>query len=171
MKVLDPNPLASNADWITYTVILEVAGGVCIFLAVYKLYGFIHILGLQFSIPQITLAIELLANLGTTSCRYLIGHRFNYLTLVERFIYNIDPAPIDRAIYTFPATTVMITFSYPYSLIGALLIAFYWQETIYSCTNGNSGAIYLFLQRMRIPFLIFSIVFILIERIPIIASK
>jgi len=142
----DANPLASNGAWIPYTLITELGGIACILLAIYKLRGFIIALGVHFSIPQVTLVLEILAN-------------------IERLVYNIDPAPIDRGLYTFPATTVLITFSYPYSLISTLLIAFYWQETIDSCTKGTSGKVVLFLQRMRIPFIGFSVVFILFEHI------
>jgi len=146
MVTPDANPLESLVMWIPYTVILEIFCVISLVLACKKLYLFIAALGVEFSIPQVALSLDIFATL-------------------ERMFFNLDPGPIGWGLYNYPAETVLYTFSYPYTLIGALLLAFYWQETIVQTTKGAGSKVVAFLTKMKVPFIVLAVLFILFEHI------
>jgi len=111
----DPNEfqvLTEGGSFIFFTVFFEVYSGICLLLSLYKIQGFIAVYGIQMSVPQSVLCIEIFAS-------------------IERMIYMIDPV-FSNGIYPWRVENVFVTLSLPFSLASTLLIAFYWEEVMHS---------------------------------------
>jgi hypothetical protein len=95
--------------------------------------------GAKFSVPQIILGVQILANL-------------------VRLAQMVDPNGM-RAVYSYAANRVLATFTYPMILSSALLITLFWHE----CLVKVSIDINPFLSKMKIPFFVISAVMCIFE--------
>jgi hypothetical protein len=135
------NPWADAIITVSTVIVFRVIlGGFAASLAIfgsYKLAVFIKHQGSKFNIPQVVLALEVVANLW----------RVMYLT--------VDPLGCSF-VYGSAVNSFTDTVSIPYPTATFVLISFYWYEIV----TDASIMIYPFLNRLKIPF--FVITFILI---------
>jgi hypothetical protein len=121
-------------------VIFALWAGACSVLALVKLIGFVRSTGLRFNIAQICLLIELIANM----------FRLIYLSL--------DPIYAGR-IFLAHQAHMMITISWPLTIITTLLITLYWLELL----TQNRVRVPGFLSSLRWPFVGVSLLMVALE--------
>eukprot|EP01122_Echinamoeba_exundans_P015228 TRINITY_DN7133_c0_g1_i1.p1 TRINITY_DN7133_c0_g1~~TRINITY_DN7133_c0_g1_i1.p1 ORF type:complete len:558 (+),score=65.63 TRINITY_DN7133_c0_g1_i1:155-1675(+) len=115
------------------------AGAVCV-SALIKLIGFVRAKGIQFNIAQICLSIELICNL----------YRMIYFAL--------DPIYAGRLFLAYQAH-MMLTISWPFTIITTLLITLYWLELL----TKNRVLVPTFLSFLKWPFLGVSLFMVALE--------
>ena len=120
-----------RALWPLYILLIGGFNTIILFLAIYRIYGFIREYGLQSSLPQIVLAIELL------SC-------------VVRYLYILDPFSLYEII-PWGVHEAFLTNSFTLSLVTNALIAFYWQEVLHTLIPNQSEKILFKLDRFKWP--------------------
>ncbi len=120
-----------RALWPLYILLIAGFNTIIFFLAVHRIYGFIREYGLQPSLPQIVLAIELL------SC-------------VVRYLYILDPFSLYEII-PWGVHEAFLTNSFTLSLVTNALIAFYWQEVLHTLIPNQSEKISFKLDRFKWP--------------------
>eukprot|EP00029_Vermamoeba_vermiformis_P008798 TRINITY_DN4211_c0_g1_i1.p1 TRINITY_DN4211_c0_g1~~TRINITY_DN4211_c0_g1_i1.p1 ORF type:complete len:380 (+),score=13.91 TRINITY_DN4211_c0_g1_i1:27-1166(+) len=132
--------IESVASIVVFRVIL---GGFSVALVIYgsyKLAMFIRLQRSRFNVPQVCLALEIIANLW----------RVMYLV--------VDPLGCNF-VYGSAVNSFTDTVSIPYQIATFALVAFYWFEII----NQASIKIYPFLNRLKIPFFVITFLLIAID--------
>mmetsp|Transcript_14966 Transcript_14966/g.20930 ORF Transcript_14966/g.20930 Transcript_14966/m.20930 type:complete len:459 (-) Transcript_14966:52-1428(-) len=116
--------------WDAYSVIFGLYTAACLLLAGYKQYLFIDLHGIQASVPQ--------------GCLFL-----NILSSIFRLLICIDP-PYTRGIFPFQFSAVLDLLNYPILLCASLLMAFYWEDAMRAAKVHAIPT----LQKMKKPFII-----------------
>jgi glucan phosphoethanolaminetransferase (alkaline phosphatase superfamily) len=117
----------------------------CMILAIYKLQLFIRYHGVEFSLTQITLILQILANL-------------------ERLVFVLDPVQDSgRGFLTFGAFSVLWTLSFPWSLACTLLISLYWYETLKNFSETQVKIKVTPLRKMKIPYIIIVTILVVLD--------
>jgi hypothetical protein len=130
--------IVSAAVIVVFRAILPAACVGLIGYALYKLILFVRFQGSQFNVPQVCLALEIIANLlrliylpvDPFACFGVYGQTFSFIT----------------------------TISFPYEIATFILITFYWYEAL----TDPSIKIYPFLARFKPFFFVFIILFIVV---------
>jgi hypothetical protein len=138
------NPWTDVINSVAILIIFRVfTGGFSVALVIYgsiKLAKFIKYQGSRFNVPQVCLALEIIANLW----------RVVYLV--------VDPLGCNF-VYGSAVNSFMDTVSLPYQIATFALVAFYWFEII----SQASIKIYPFLIRLKIPFFVITFLLIAID--------
>lgn len=131
--------LAHPATIAVFDVLLPLLSLVTVIFASHKLIITMKAQGIQVSVPVVFLTLECVSGL------------FRLLFLA------IDPFG-KRGVWPYPAWTVLISISWPITLINTLLIALFYKEL-------DAGALRmgLFLDEMQIPYVIISVFLVVIE--------
>lgn len=79
----------------------------------------------------------------------------------------LEPDSCGRGIIPWRGQYALYTMSWPYSMIAAMITAFYWMETMDRLSGrvGLSKDMMVSLKRMKIPAIIISVLLILIDHI------
>eukprot|EP01125_Pyxidicula_operculata_P004858 TRINITY_DN1809_c1_g1_i3.p1 TRINITY_DN1809_c1_g1~~TRINITY_DN1809_c1_g1_i3.p1 ORF type:complete len:386 (-),score=28.22 TRINITY_DN1809_c1_g1_i3:80-1237(-) len=113
--------------------------------ALSKTYGYYQNRGAQLNTGFVFLLIESFCNL-------------------ERFFFFLIDPMFTHQVLPHVAISVMYTFTYPFSLITSLLITLTWLEILKSAKNlAGASARATFLKTSRYPFLVLSIILIVLE--------
>jgi hypothetical protein len=122
---------------VAFRAILPAVAVALIIYAIYKMVLFIRHQGHQFNVPQVSLALEIIANL-------------------LRLIYlPVDPFGC-FGVYG-QAFSFVTTISFPYEVATFILITFYWHEAL----TDASVKVYPFLSKFKVFFFVFIIAFII----------
>jgi hypothetical protein len=138
------NPWLILSGSVTVTVIFRVLLGgyalAMIIFGLYKLILFIKHQGPHFNIPQVCLALEIIANMW----------RVIYLV--------IDPLGC-QFVYGSAANSFLDSVSIPYTTATFVILTFYWHEIV----SDASIAIYPFLSKLKIPFFVIMLLLIAMD--------
>lgn len=131
------NPWSQQFDsWVNiffYSVMLGIISLFLVIWAAYKLYLFIRINGISYSVPIVLLIIQIIIN------------------TIRMVIFMVDPI-FSRRIFSNLANNVLITFPLPITIMSVLLICFYWIELLRKSKLKRPP---LFLDKLQIPYWIF----------------
>ncbi len=129
-------------------------------LGAWKLYKFVRAEGPQFSVPQVCLVVCLIVSVGKLNF---------YLKIPERFVYMIDPI-FTKKIWPYPVANVLVSLSFPISLISNLFITFYCKQFIlndvllgHEKMQQTKTVVLKHLEKARIPFGIICAIMIVLE--------
>jgi hypothetical protein len=125
---------------VPWRVVFTILSATVSVIALAHLIAYVKIYGPLVSVPQVCLAIATVAN-------------------IFRTIYNaLDPVYLGVA-FTGPGAHMTSTISIPANIIMTLLIAFYWAELL----DSSKVKVTAFLSKMKIPFILISIVVTVFE--------
>jgi hypothetical protein len=126
----------SVAVLVVFRIILTAIGFALFCWAFYKLVWFVQIQGFVFNVPQVCLALEIIANLW-------------------RILYTaVDPMSC-HFVFVYTVGSFIDTISLPYGVATFVLISFYWHEMLGSTVKINP-----FLRKLLIPFFVITLLLI-----------
>jgi len=144
----DPNPLKDNVSWVSFVIFFGIFSMINICIALYKLILFIRHLPMPFWQPclaKVILTIEIFSN-------------------IMRILYVVEPAGCGFGLFPLSVHSVLFTFSWPYSYISTILLAFYWKE-ICAASDNETAKQFITLPHMWKPAIVVSIGLLLFEHI------
>eukprot|EP00029_Vermamoeba_vermiformis_P007270 TRINITY_DN3100_c0_g1_i1.p1 TRINITY_DN3100_c0_g1~~TRINITY_DN3100_c0_g1_i1.p1 ORF type:complete len:354 (-),score=-6.70 TRINITY_DN3100_c0_g1_i1:388-1449(-) len=149
--VSDGNPwsdvINSLGPMLVWRVVLGGATAAVMIFALYKLIVLVKYQGSHFNVPQVCLALEIIANIWRI------------------FLFDVDPIGCYQELPT--VFTIFINLiSLPFGTATFVLITFYWHEIV----SDSSITIHRFLHKLKVPFFVIFLTLILVSTILAILS-